>query len=323
MSLDQKLVLIGGAGFVGSHLVDALLAEGAVDIVVFDNFTRGTRENLAQALSSGRVRLVEGSILDQTAVEKAVEGADGVFHLAASWLLQCVDDPRAGLETNVVGTFNVLQACSRAKVRRLVFSSSASVYGNALHRHMTEDHPLNNRTFYGATKIAGEQLLRAFNETTGLAYVALRYFNIYGPRQDYSGAYVSVIMKVLDRLAAGQRPVVFGDGSQAYDFIYVGDVARANVLALKSDVRDDVINVCTGTKTSIRELVDLLRELVGSTLEAEYRPAPQQFVTDRLGDPQKCRRLLGFEATVSLRDGLRELIAWRAAATDRAEQVVA
>jgi UDP-glucose 4-epimerase len=316
MDLDQKLVLIGGAGFVGSHLVDALLADGARDIVVFDDFSRGNKQNLANALPSGRVRLVEGSVLDQTAVDEVVDGADGVFHLAASWLLQCADDPRMGLQTNVVGTFNVLQACSRAKVRRLIFSSSASVYGNALRMRMTEDHPLNNRTFYGATKIAGEQLLRAFNEATGLRYVALRYFNIYGPRQDYRGAYVSVIMKVLDRLAAGQRPIVFGDGSQTYDFIYVADVARANVLALRSDVSDDVINVCTGTKTSIRELVDLLRELSGSTLETEYRPAPQPFVTDRLGDPEKCRRLLGFAPTVSLRDGLRHLIAWRAAATE-------
>jgi UDP-glucose 4-epimerase len=321
MSIDaQKLVLIGGAGFVGSHLVEQLLAKGAKDITVFDNFGRGTRDNLAEAMKSGRVRIVEGDILDSAAVEKAVVGADGVFHLAASWLLQCVDDPRAGLQTNIVGTFNVMQACTLAKVKRLVFSSSASVYGNALHTQMTEDHPLNNRTFYGATKIAGEHLLRAFNEMNGLDYVALRYFNIYGPRQDYSGAYVSVIMKVLDRLDAGERPIVFGDGSQAYDFIYVGDVARANVLALEADVHDDVVNVCTGKKTSIRELVDMLRELSGSTLETEYREATQQFVTDRLGDPDKARRLLGFEPTMSLREGLQHLIAWRAAEVGRTKR---
>jgi len=307
----QKLVLIGGAGFVGSHLVEALIADSAADIVVYDNFVRGTKQNLDEALKAGRVQVIEGDILDRAAVERAVEGADGVFHLAASWLLQCVDDPRAGLQTNVVGTFNVMQACKDANVRRLVFSSSASVYGNALQTRMDEDHPLNNRTFYGATKIAGEQLLRSFNEMHGLDYVALRYFNIYGPRQDYSGAYVSVIMKVLDRLDAGERPVVFGDGSQAYDFIYVGDVARANVLAMKAAVKDECINVCTGTKTSIRELVDLLRELSGSTSETEYRSAAQQFVTDRLGDPTKCRDMLGFEPTVALREGLGRLIAWR------------
>lgn len=314
MTIDaQKLVLIGGAGFVGSHLVEALLAEGARDIVVFDNFLRGTRENLAEPMKTGRVTIVEGDILDAAAVEKVVRGADGVFHLAASWLLQCVDEPRAGLQSNIVGTFNVMEACRLAKVPRLVFSSSASVYGNALHEQMSEDHPLNNRTFYGATKVAGEQLLRSYNEVNGLNYVALRYFNIYGPRQDYSGAYVSVIMKVLDRLDAGERPVVFGDGSQAYDFIYVGDIARANVLALKrTDVSDVPINVCTGKKTSIRELVDMLRELSGRDLETEYRPAGQQFVTDRLGDPKSCRELLGFEPQVSLRAGLKKLIEWRA-----------
>ena len=308
-----KVVLIGGAGFVGSHLVEALLADDAKEIVIFDNFTRGTKQNLAETSKNKSVRIVEGDILDPKAVEKVVQGADGVFHLAASWLLQCADDPRAGLQTNVVGTFNVMEACKAANVRRLVFSSSASVYGNALHEQMTEDHPLNNRTFYGATKIAGEQLLRAFNEMYGLDYVALRYFNIYGPRQDYSGAYVSVIMKVLDRLDAGEPPIVYGDGSQAYDFIYIGDIARANVLALKSDVKDDAINVCTGIKTSIRELVDLLRELSKSKLETEYRPAALQFVTDRLGDPTKCKTLLGFEPKVSLREGLEKLIAWRAA----------
>ncbi len=322
MGIDaQKLVLIGGAGFVGSHLVESLLAEGAKDIVVFDNFLRGTRENLAEPLKMGRVKIIEGDILDSAAVEKAVQGADGVFHLAASWLLQCVDDPRAGLQANIVGTFNVMEACRLAKVPRLVFSSSASVYGNALHEQMNEDHPLNNRTFYGGTKIAGEQLLRSYNEMNGLNYVALRYFNIYGPRQDYSGAYVSVIMKVLDRLDAGERPVVFGDGSQAYDFIYVGDVARANILALKNtEVNDVPINVCTGKKTSIRELVDMLRELSGRNLETEYRPAAQQFVTDRLGDPTSCRKLLGFEPHVSLRDGLKKLIEWRASEIRKASR---
>jgi UDP-glucose 4-epimerase len=313
MKLDLgKQVLIGGAGFVGSHLIEHMVESGVREIVVFDNFARGTRQNIAAYEKSGRVKVVEGDILDAKAVEQVVDGADGVYHLAASWLLQCVDDPRAGLQTNVVGMFNVMNACHTAKIRRLVFSSSASVYGNALQTTMAEDHPLNNRTFYGATKIAGEQLLRAFNEMHGLNYVALRYFNIYGPRQDYSGAYVSVIMKVLDRIDAGERPVVYGDGSQAYDFIYVGDVAQANLLAMSKDVRDENINVCTGLKTSIRDLVDLLRELTGSKTEVDYRPAAQQFVTDRLGDPTKSRELLGFEAKTPLREGLKKLIEWRA-----------
>lgn len=319
MKLDLgKQVLIGGAGFVGSHLIEQLVEGGVKEIVVFDNFARGTRNNITAAEKSGRIKVVEGDILDAKAVEKVVDGADGVYHLAASWLLQCVDDPPAGLQTNVVGMFNVMNACHSAKVRRLVFSSSASVYGNALQTTMAEDHPLNNRTFYGATKIAGEQLLRAFNEMHGLDYVALRYFNIYGPRQDYSGAYVSVIMKVLDRIDAGEPPVVYGDGSQAYDFIYVGDVARSNILAMQSKASDEVINICTGIRTSIRDLVELLRELTGSKTEVEYRPAAQQFVTDRLGDPTRSRELLDFEATVPLREGLKKLIEWRATELSRA-----
>ncbi len=320
MKLDLgKQVLIGGAGFVGSHLIEQLVAGGVEEIVVFDNFTRGTRQNLAAFEKSGRVKIVEGDILDREAVEKVVDGAAGVYHLAASWLLQCVDDPRAGLQTNVVGMFNVMNACQVAKVPRLVFSSSASVYGNALSKQMGEDHPLNNRTFYGATKIAGEQLLRSFAEQHNLNYVALRYFNIYGPRQDYSGAYVSVIMKVLDRIDAGERPIVYGDGSQAYDFIYVGDVARSNILAMQSKASDEAINICTGVKTSIRELVNMLLELTGSKVEVDYRPAAQQFVTDRLGDPTKSKELLGFETTVSLRDGLKKLIEWRASELKRSQ----
>ena len=320
MKLDLgKQVLIGGAGFVGSHLVEQLVEAGVPEIVVFDNFARGTRENLAAVEKTGRVKVVEGDILDEKAVAKVVDGADGVYHLAASWLLQCVDDPPAGLQTNVVGMFNVMNACHAAKVRRLVFSSSASVYGNALHTTMNEDHPLNNRTFYGATKIAGEQLLRSFHEMHGLDYVALRYFNVYGPRQDYSGAYVSVIMKVLDRIDAGERPIVYGDGSQAYDFIYVGDIARSNILAMQSKASDVAINVCTGVKTSIRELVDMLLELTGSKTEVDYRPAGQQFVTDRLGDPTRSRELLGFEAKTPLREGLQKLIEWRASELKRSK----
>jgi UDP-glucose 4-epimerase len=195
------------------------------------------------------------------------------------------------------------------------------VYGNALQKTMAEDHPLNNRTFYGATKIAGEQLLRAYNEMSALNYVALRYFNIYGPRQDYSGAYVSVIMKVLDKIDAGERPIVYGDGSQAYDFIYVGDVARSNILAMQAKATDEAINICTGIKTSIRSLVDMLRELTNSKTEVDYRPASQQFVTDRLGDPARSKELLGFEARIPLRDGLRKLIEWRAGELERSQSV--
>jgi UDP-glucose 4-epimerase len=178
---------------------------------------------------------------------------------------------------------------------------------------MPENHELNNRTMYGATKVAVEQMLRAYNEMYGMNYVALRYFNIYGPRQDYRNAYVSVIMKVLDRIDSGLPPVIFGDGSQAYDFIYVKDVARANVLAMSSDVTDEAFNIATGVKTSINTLVQTILKITGTAIQPEYKPAGQTFVTDRVGDPVKARQLLGFSAQTSLPQGLAELIAWRAA----------
>jgi UDP-glucose 4-epimerase len=309
---NSRVVLIGGAGLVGSHLADLLIQEETAKIVVFDNFTRGTRQNLRDALRDPRLKIVEGDIRNFGRVQAAVDNADVVFLLAALWLLQCAEDPRAAIDVNVQGNFNVLEACRQAKVKRVIFSSSASVYGNALVEPMPEDHQLNNRTAYGATKVAMEQMFRAYHEMYGLDYVALRYFNIYGPRQDYKNAYVSVIMKVLDRIDGGQPPVIFGDGSQAYDFIYVKDVARANLAALRSEATDEAFNVATGIKTSIKNLVSMLLELKGSSLTPEYRPAGQVFVTDRVGDPGKALSVLGFAPKTALSDGLRELIEWRA-----------
>src|SRR6185295_13232454 len=235
---NSRIVVIGGAGFVGSHIVDQLLAEPVREIVVLDNFVRGTRANLSEAAKDRRVRIVEGSITDTALLAELMQGADYVFHLAALWLFECVYQPRSALEVNMIGTFNVAEAAHEAGVKKVVYSSSASVYGDALFTPMTEEHPFNNRTMYGATKIAGEQFLRAFYEQHRLGYVGLRYMNVYGPRMDYHGAYVSVIMKVLDRIRQNVPPVIFGDGSQAYDFIHVEDVARANILALKADATD-------------------------------------------------------------------------------------
>jgi len=240
-----------------------------------------------------------------------MRGTDYVFLLAALWLLHCYEYPRAAFEVNIKGTFNVLEACLNNNIKKLVFSSSASVYGNAVEIPMTEDHPYNNRTFYGATKIAGEHMCRAFNERYGLNYVGLRYMNVYGPRQDYKGTYTSVIMKILDRLDQGLPPIVYGDGSQSYDFIYVADTAKANICALKSDVTDDFYNVGMGVKTSIKELAELILELTNSNLKIQYEPAGQTFVTHRIGSTEKAKRELGFEATTDLREGLKELIKWR------------
>jgi UDP-glucose 4-epimerase len=303
-----RILVVGGAGFIGSHVVEELLREPVARVTVFDNFVRGRREHLP---GDPRLEVVTGSILDRAALADAMAGADLVLHLAALWLGECLHDPRAALEVNVTGTFNVAEAAVAAGVQRLVYSSSASVYGDALAVPMDEDHPFNNRTMYGATKIAGEQVLRALNDTHGLDYVALRYFNAYGPRMDDKGVYVSVIAKALDRLDAGLPPVVFGDGTQAYDFIHVADIARANVLALKAAATDAAYNVATGVRTSIAELVGLLVEISGVAVAPEYRPAERSFVTHRVGGTEAAAHDLGFRAEIGLANGLRDLVAWR------------
>ena len=308
---NEKIVVVGGAGFIGSHIVDQLLDEPVREVVVLDNFVRGTRANLAQASRDPRVTIIDGSIASPELLTRVLADAGGVFHLAALWLFECVHEPRSAIDINIAGTFNVIDAATRAGVKKLVFSSSASVYGDALFTPMTEDHPFNNRTMYGATKIAGEQFLRTYHHQHGLDYVALRYMNVYGPRMDYKGTYVSVIMKVLDRLDEGLPPVIFGDGSQAYDFVHVEDVARANILALKSDVTDECINVGVGVKTTINELVQQLLTLTGSSVAPEYRPQEQMFVTHRVGSTEKAARLLGFTGRIPLDAGLRSVVEWR------------
>jgi nucleoside-diphosphate-sugar epimerase len=308
---DKRILVIGGAGFIGSHIVERLLAEPVREIVVFDNFVRGKRESLLEAARDPRVRIVDASVTDTAALAAATEGIDYVFHLAALWLHECVHAPRSAVEVNVVGTYNVIEACIESGVKRVVFSSSASVYGNAIFTPMTEEHPFANRTLYGATKIAGEQFLRAMNEQHGLDYIGLRYMNVYGPRMDDRGTYVSVIVKVLDRIAQGLPPVIFGDGSQSYDFVHVVDVARANVAALKSDASDVFLNVGTGVGTDLNTLIQQLLELAGSTIPPEYRPEEQSFVTHRIGSIEAARDSIGFEAEVSLREGLFSVVEWK------------
>jgi UDP-glucose 4-epimerase len=311
MNLDgSRVLVIGGAGFVGSHIVDHLTREPVREVVVLDNLVRGKARNLAAALKDDRVRLVEGSVTDSASLTSLMAGIDCVFHLAALWLYECVHQPRAAVEVNVVGTFNVIEAAQKAGVKRVVYSSSASVYGDAQVKPMTEDHPFNNRTMYGATKIAGEQFFRAFNEQHGLPYVGLRYMNIYGPRMDDRGAYVSVIMKVLERIERGERPVVFGDGSQTYDFVHVDDVARANVLALKADCSDEFFNVGSGVETTINELVQLILAATGSTLQPEFRPQEQMFVRHRVGSTEKAERMLAFRARIPVDAGIRSVVDW-------------
>jgi UDP-glucose 4-epimerase len=317
-----KILVIGGAGLIGSHVVEELLKEEVKNVIIYDNFCRGTHENLEQALKDPRCRIFEvgGDILQTDILDAAMRDVDGVIHLAALWLFQCYEYPRAAFDVNIRGTFNVLDACVANKIKRIVYSSSASVYGDAVTDIMREDHPYNNWTFYGATKIAGEHMFKAYHRRYGLNGVGLRYMNVYGPRQDYRGTYIAVMMKILDNLDKGLPPVVYGDGRQAYDFIYVSDVGRANVCAMKSDIPFGFYNVGRGIKTSIKELTELIMKISGSTLPIQYEPAGMTFVTNRVGDPTLAEHDLGFMWSVDLEDGLSRLIEWRKANMDAVEQ---
>ena len=310
--VGSKILVIGGAGFIGSHVVEELLSENPAEIVVYDNFCRGTPENLKYALKDKRVSIFPdgGDITQSDVLYAAMRGKDYVFHLAALWLLQCHEYPRAAFDVNIRGTFNVIETCIKNDIMKLVYSSSASVYGDAVELPMTEEHPFNNKTFYGATKIAGEQMLHALHVRYGLPYAGLRYMNVYGERQDYRGAYVAVLMKALDRISQGLPPIIYGDGSQTYDFIYVRDVARANVLALKSEAKEGFYNVGSGQGTSIKEVIELLLKVCGSKLKPQYETAGNTFVTKRIGSTVKAREKLGFEAKVPLEEGLKHLVSW-------------
>ncbi len=311
----KKFVVVGGAGLIGSHTVDRLLKEDIKEVVVYDNFVRGTRENLANALRDPRVRIydVGGDIMQTDILQSAFDGADGVFHLSALWLLQCHEYPRTAFDVNVRGTFNVMEACVAKGVKRLVYSSSASVYGDAVEEPMTEEHPFNNKNFYGATKIAGEAMLRAFHHRYGLNFVGLRYMNVYGPRQDYHGAYIAVIMKMLDAIDRGESPTIMGDGSEAFDFVAVEDCGLANVCAMKADTVDAFYNVGTGKRTSLKELAEMLIQLTGCTKSIQYAPRSQAtLVRNRIGSPKRASEEISFTACIDLLDGLNRLIEWRA-----------
>jgi UDP-glucose 4-epimerase len=310
----KKLVVIGGAGLIGSHTVDRLIREDVREILVYDNFVRGRTENLTEAIKDPRVRIydVGGDIMQTDILESALEGADGVLHFAALWLLQCHEYPRSAFDVNVRGTFNVMEACVKKGIKRLVWSSSASVYGDAVQEPMDEDHPFNNKNFYGATKIAGEAMLRAFHHRYGLDFVGLRYMNVYGPRQDYHGAYIAVIMKMLDAIDRGDGPTILGDGSEAFDFVAVEDCAAANVGAIKADATDRFYNVGTGKRTSLKELAQMLVELTSCSKPVQYASRSQAtLVRNRIGCPRRATAEIGFTAEIDLMDGLKRLIDWR------------
>jgi UDP-glucose 4-epimerase len=312
MIAGERALVTGGGGAIGSNLVDQLVQAGASEVVVLDNFVRGRRDNLAWALANGPVTLVEGDICERDLVHDLTRGKDLVFHLAALRITQCAEEPRLANDVLVNGTFNVIEAAAEHRVRKLIASSSASIYGLAETFPTREDHhPYANDTLYGAAKVYNELLLKSYHAMTGLDYVALRYFNVYGERMDIHGLYTEVLVRWMERISAGQPPLIFGDGKQTMDFVFIADIARANVLAAQADVTDETYNIATETETSLVGLAEMLLKVMGSDLDVEYGPERAvNGVTRRLADVSKAREQLGWEPQIDLEEGLTRLVEW-------------
>jgi UDP-glucose 4-epimerase len=314
LRIDQSTIVVtGGAGLIGSTTVDVLLKEHTPkSIVIFDDFSRGTRANIEHALRDPRVSVVEGDIRDRAAVARVVSRADAVIHMAALRITACAAEPRLAFDVMCAGAFNVVEAAQASGVKKVVAASTASVYGMAQEFPTTESHhPYGNRTWYGASKVMLEGLLRSYNDMYGLPYVALRYFNVYGPRMDIHGKYTEVLIRWMERIDNGQPPIVLGDGKHTMDFVYVEDIARANVLALSSEVSDEVLNVASGVETSLNELAAALGRAMGVRVEPEYGPERKvNAVPRRLASTERAKRLLGFTASVPLEEGLSRLVKW-------------
>lgn len=314
IDLKGKRVLVtGGAGFIGSHIVDLLCDEGCIEIVALDNMVRGRPENLRRALGRGPVRLVHGDIRDRKLMEALVKAADIVFHQAALRITHCATEPRLAKEVMVDATFDLLELCVKHDVEKMIAASSASVYGMAEEFPTTErQNSYDNRTLYGAAKSFNEGLLRTFNDMYGLDYVAFRYFNVYGSRMDIHGRYTEVLIRWMERLEAGLPPVIFGEGRHTMDFVHVRDVARANILAARAKVTDEVFNVGTGIETSLVQLAQALASVMGRQgIHPEFAPERSiNPVPRRLASTGKAERLLGFRASTALEPGLAELVKW-------------
>ena len=314
---NAKILIIGGVGFIGSFLAKEILKEPVKEVILYDNFQRGKIDNIEDSLKDPRCSVFPygGDIREIDILDKAMEGVDYVFHLAAMWILHCKDFPRTAFEVNIAGTFNVLEACVKHKVKKLIYSSSSSVYGDAVQIPMKEDHPFNNKNFYGATKIAGEAMCTAYNDRYGLEVIGLRYMNVYGAGQDQHAVYSGVVPVVLNKIDRNEQPVVNGDGTQAYDFIYVEDVARSNISAIKSDIKLGYYNIGTGVQTNVKHLCNTMLKLKNSDLKIKYIPYnsddARQLVQNRIGSTEKAEQELGFKYKYSLEEGLKELIKWR------------
>jgi UDP-glucose 4-epimerase len=308
-----NILVTGGCGLIGSTTIDLLLRDSSPNrIIIFDNLNRGSLVNVEHALQDARVSLIKGDIRDIDSLNQAMQGIDAVIHMATLRITACAAEPREALGVMCDGSFNVLEAAQSAGIKKVVTASSASIYGMADSFPTSEDHhPYNNRTWYGASKVMLEGLLRSFNDMYDLPYVALRYFNVYGPRMDIHGKYTEVLIRWMERIAASEPPLILGDGSTTMDFVYVEDVARANVLALQSDIGDDVFNVASGTETSLNQLADALLWVMGSNLKPVYGPERKvNPVARRLADTSKAEKMLGFRAAVSLEEGLARLVDW-------------
>ena len=314
---NAKILIIGGVGFIGSFLAKEILKEPVKEVILYDNFQRGKIDNIEDSLKDPRCSVFPygGDIREVDILDKAMEGVDYVFHLAAMWILHCKDFPKTAFEVNIAGTFNVLEACVKHKVKKLIYSSSSSVYGDAVQIPMKEDHPFNNKNFYGATKIAGEAMCTAYNDRYGLEVIGLRYMNVYGAGQDQHAVYSGVVPIVLNKIDRNEQPIVNGDGSQAYDFIYVEDVARSNISAIKSDIKLGYYNIGTGVQTNVKDLCNTMLKLKESDLKIKFVPYSsddaRQLVQNRIGSTEKAEHELGFKYKYSLEEGLKELIKWR------------
>ncbi|MBL4704849.1 MAG: NAD-dependent epimerase/dehydratase family protein [Flavobacteriales bacterium] len=314
---NSRVLVIGGAGFIGGFVVRELLKHQVKEVIVYDNFARGKMENLQDSLEDPRCSIfpLGGDVREVDILDVAMKDIDYVIHLAAMWLLHCKDFPRTAFDVNIAGTFNVLEACVKNNVKKLISSSSASVYGDAVQVPMTEDHPFNNKNFYGATKIAGEAMCTAYNDRYGLEVIGLRYMNVYGPGQDQHAVYSGVVPIMLNKIDANEAPQINGDGSQAYDFIYVEDVARCNIAALESEQKHGFYNVGTEVQTTIKELCDTILTLKNSDLSVIYMPYSEDdaraLVQNRIGSAKKANDELNFQFNYSLVEGLQKLIKWR------------